>query len=429
MKVLLPLTWWKLGFIWLSGIESRRPPGRGRALFQNSMRVALIGLTISVAALSFTLAIVSGFQKHLANSVSNIGGHVIHLSTWRSLDEVKSMLKLAPKGVQKIESFWTSQGLVVGPKGGRGILIEGRRELSTTRIQVKSNWIGGTEGVDPVGVRVGKPLAEYLGVEKGSKIKILLPGIVQGAVEASVLSLLDHGTYELDSRLVWVDDSSLRAYLEGKQPEALGKRPGDAHGIRFYLDSKYSLSSNREKLSSWINEYSQAISREKKFKELEPQVLSWEDQKRNLFGSIALDKAMLSVVLSLLVLVAVLNVAATLVVLFLERDKDMAVVLALGMSRLQLVQWISVQGLSLGFVGAFCGILISYLAGQWVLNLPFLKIPAEIYNMSSLPFSFEWAEQGKVLLFGLLTSFVASLLVAIRLSSVNLVQLMGYNRR
>jgi lipoprotein-releasing system permease protein len=424
----LPYPWWKLGFLWLAGLKSRRAPGRGKALFQNSLRVAIIGLAFGVAALSITLSIVSGFQRRLAVSVSSSLGHVAQFTKWRTQAELERFVKLAPSGVERVEAIWMSQALVVGKKGGRGVMVEGRRTIYPKSAKHTKDLDSESSNLRTVTVKIGKALADYIGVHQGDTIKILLPGIFQSPIPAMVTALVDHGMYNIDSRLLWVDDTSLKEFLSLEAPGELSKRPGDAHGLRFYLDKKFSSPTQQQALLNWKNAYAEKLSADPRLGESSPILRTWEEQKRNVFGGIGMDKLYLTVVMSLLTLVAVLNVASTLVVLFLERDRDLAVLQALGMSRGQLIQWVTFQGFLTGLVGAVLGLAVSFGIALLLERLPIAQIPADVYNLSRVPFSFEWKEQVSVFGFGLLAALVVSLGVALRLSKVQLVQLMGYRR-
>lgn len=409
---MLPLEWWKLSFIWLTQTGSRTPPAR-KGLLSNSFHSSVLGLALSVAALSVTLAIFTGFEGVLARSISASLGHVTHFTRWRPQAELDDLIKRAPPGVVKAVSFWTSQGLIVGPKGGRGVMIEGRRG---TGVEVPED--------SPVLVDLGKPLAETLGLKTGDSFRILLPGIIKGSVDARVHDILEYGMHDIDSRLAIVIDESLRPVIQRLDPESYANRPGDGHGVRYALSSD---PENLTQLNAWMQTYRKDI----EAAGLEDNTAiyrSWKDLQKNLLGSIGLDKKVLVVLMGLLTLVATLNVAATLVVLFLERDREMAVLRALGLSPRKMVVWIGIQGFLMGLIASGLGLLLGRFFGFVIQKLPWAQLPSEIYHIHQLPLTFDFREQGVTFLFGIATACGIAVILGRQLAHTKLLNILGQRR-
>ncbi len=424
-KSILPWAWWKLGWLWLSNLRERSASVR-RGLFQTSLKVAVLSLSLGVGALSVTLAIVSGFEWTLGKSVSEAQGHVAHvLAKWQTREELDRYVSSMSSRYERAYLFWNSQGLVVGPKGGRGVLIEGRRLISSKDEVVTRNSDG--DGAE-VRVELGSALAQYLGVKDGESVKILLPGILKGSVEAKITKLISHGMYEIDSRLVLLDDASLHAYLQRVDPEALDERPGDGHGLRYFFAEDAVKTKSERDLKIWVDDYSKVINSLDPNDASSHRVLSWREQKASLFKGIAYNRKELSLILSLLTLVAALNVAATLVVLFLERDREMAIIQALGLSPRGLCQWIGIQGLMLGLISSGLGLLLGHVLGWTLQQLPFAKLPPDIYNLKALPLKFLPSEQLAVFIFGVLSALLVATFIGYRLSRVNLLGVLGQRR-
>lgn len=422
---MLPLEWWKLSYYWLSNLKSRSPVGRRGGLFRNSMRAASFGLALSVAALSVTVALVTGFQRTLSSAAARSLGHVVYYGAWRFEPELQKISQLAQANglpVERIESFWSSQGLLVGPKGGRGVLIEGRNQRTLAQ-----DTVAPLLPKDEVSISLGKPLAEYLGVKVGDSVRVLLPGVVKAPVEARVRALLSYGMYEVDSRLAVIDDATLRRHLTQYEPDTFAQRPGDAHGLRFFFKDFEVGVGTEKKVSEWKERYRLALAGPT-VGEKDPVLRTWTEQKKNLFGAVETDKKILSLVLSLLTLVAALNIGATLVVLFLERDREIATLRAIGLSPGQLVQWILSQGFLLGVFSSGAGMLLGRLMAWALQAMPFAKVPEEIYNVPTLPLYFAAAEQGTIFAFGVAASILAALVLGWGLSRQNMVLVLGHRR-
>lgn len=413
---MMPWAWWKLSFFWFLNLESRAPGGK-RTLVSGSIRGALFGLGLGVAALLVTLGIFRGFDNALATSLSGSLGHVTAFTGWKTFDEIDKMIAHAPPGVARAIPFWTTQGLVVGPQGGRGVMIEGRARTGRTFDPASGR----------VSVDLGATLAESLGLKLGDRFRILLPGILNGSVEAEVSGLIRSGMYDIDSRSALVIDESLRAVLAATNAPALHDRPGDAHGIRFQLDPTKLDARSEDGLNAWVNSFRTKLGAAG-LDGANDVYRTWRELQRNLIGSIGVDKFVLIVIMGLVVCVATLNVAATLVVLFLERDREIAVLRAIGLSRGGLTGWIATQGFMLGVAGSLVGLALAAIAAWGLPKLPWAQLPPEIYHIGALPMDVSAADAWGAVLFGTLASVVLSTILGRHLATTPYLASLGQRR-
>jgi lipoprotein-releasing system permease protein len=407
---ILPREWWKLSALWLLNLKGRTPRAR-RALVGHSVRVALLGLSCGLAALSLTLAIVSGFEWTLSSYAASTSGDVFHQNSWSSFQDLKKRVEQAPsEGVRGLEVFWAAPALIVGPEGGRGVTLEAGRRFDTVDEFLALEWDDAPAPDEEIlKVELGKALAETLKAELGSKIRILVPGVMRGSLEAEVAVIRSLGIYELDSRWLKVEEGPLRAQLRARDPNAFAARPGDAHGIRYFLDEIYHRPDSKERLERWRDAYAANLEASPDENLHDPFLRTWIEQRQYLLGSIGLDKLVLTIILGLLCLVAGLNVAAALVVLFLERDREIAVLRAVGLSRGQLLSWILIQGTLMGGVASVGGLALGRLFGWILQSLPIAQLPSQVYNLSEIPLKYVLFEQAAVFVFGVMAAWSLSL--------------------
>ncbi|MEI7440530.1 MAG: FtsX-like permease family protein [bacterium] len=409
---MLTKEWWLLTYKWLFGQKKAgQEIRRASYLMGASLWVALISGALGVGALSFVRALVTGFETQLALGVSDFFGPLSYKSGWRSEKEHEL---LAQKISYPVESYWQGQGLLVGPKTGRGVMLEGRRMWGASQHCSSSNEI-------PL-LTIGQNLAESLGVQAGQNLKILLPGLIKGSLNVKVNAIKSFGLQELDARRVILDDLSLHCYLKvsGKM---LMERPGDYLGFRFYPK----ISPNDEVALMGEVAVLQKLIKET-LRDAQPQVKTSKEQNRNFFKGLGFDRAVLSVVLGFLTLAACLNVAAALFVIFFERDKDMMTLRALGMSPLQMRRWILIQGFMIGLLGSTLGMIGSGAAALLFEKGKLIKLPPEVYNLDHLVFSFSWPEQLGVFLFGVGSALFISWGVAYLLSRMKIVEVLSHRR-
>lgn len=422
MKFILPKSWWKLSFRWLFSPESRGPVAF--LLSRGSLRIAIAGLAIGVTAMSLTMAIFSGFQNVISKSVISARGHVVHITPWLFEEQAVSLAeRIKNQDIERVQMFWTSQALLVGPKGGRGVRIEGVKDFFPD----KTSLLPSVEANKSIQLQVslGKSLADYLGVQKGDDLKILLPGIITSPVKATVGELLQIGMHDIDSRLVRVRDVDLKYWVKQQKLNSFNDRAGDFHGIRFFLNSRYDGIGSISDLKIWQSRYFTLV--KDAFKN-PPMIHNWQVFHQNLLGAAAEQKKYVAWIFLLIKLVAALNIAACLVIVFLERDRDMAILQAMGMARKQFITWISLQGLLLGVAAAVVGMLFSFVLSFVIQYSPLGKLPYEIYEVERLPINFLFSEQIVVVVFSMLVATTVAFVLAFALSRMKLLSVLGQRR-
>ncbi len=405
--------WWLLTFRWLFWNNTgagKKNPRSASYLTGASLAVALVSSALGVGALSFVRALVTGFETQLSLGVAQFFGPLSYKSGWRTEAEHEW---IAEKLDYKSESYWQGQALIVGPKMGRGVLVEGRRDWKTTSPCAASTLPE---------VTLGKNLASSLGVKEGDNLRVLLPGLYRGALQSKVAKITSFGLQELDARRIILNDSTLRCYLKFAEKTLTGK-PGDYLGIRFYPPinpmSDLDLDGEALKLKALITST---------LRDSDPQIKSWREQRANFFRGLGFDRAVLSVVLGFLTLAASLNVAAALFVIFFERDKDMMTLRAIGMAPGQMRNWILIQGFCMGCVGTFLGLAGSFLTAMAFEKWKLIELPPEVYHIDHLAFVFQWPEQLGVLIFGILSSLAVSFLVGHLLARMKMVEVLSHRR-
>ncbi len=412
--IFLPLEWWKLSALWLLNLKNRTPRAR-RALVGHSVRIALLGLGCGLAALSLTLAIVSGFEWTLSSYAAETGGDVLHQNPWSNFEGLKKRARLAPRdGLKGIEVFWAAPALIVGPEGGRGVTLEAGRRFDSVEAFLEAPVdlpAASSPESSRLPVELGRALADSLKAQTGSRLRILVPGVMRGSLEAEVVQIRDLGIYELESRWVKADEAALRARLKQRDPQAFESRPGDAHGLRYFLEDRFHEPHSKDLLDDWRDRYKVALEAAEDPELADPYLRTWIEQRQYLLGSIGLDKLVLTVILGLLCLVAGLNVAAALVVLFLERDREIAVLRAVGLSRSQLLSWILIQGTLMGLVASLGGLVLGRVFGEILQSLPIAQLPSQVYNLSVLPLKYVFREQVWVFVYGVAAAWMLSLIL------------------
>ena len=143
-------------------------------------------------------------------------------------------------------------------------------------------------------------------------------------------------------------------------------------------------------------------------------VSTWMELNRVFFSALKLEKIVMFIILSLIILVAAFNIFATLTVGVVEKTKDIGILKSLGFTRKRIARIFSLQGLLLGFIGTFSGAVLGLGLCLILAKYPFIKLPEEIYYIEYLPMAIKYRDVGLIIFVGIGLSFIFSLLPAVR---------------
>ncbi len=372
---------------------------RGEILY-----LSLLGLALGVAALVVAMAVVSGYQSTLRRAVIDITGHVI-VTGQRPLAEqgrqvAEQMAPLLGESLVAQTAFVQLEAIVAHEGQVSGVFIEGMDPDNFTEVlNLEGRLLEGRfleSNVTLPEALIGRGLASRLGLGVGDEIRLVIPasaGFDGGGVRSrlqrfQVVGILDLGRYDFNLRFVGV---------ELKQAQEFAQIGDYITGFRLRLSSDdlarpASLSLGRE-LGRLVF------------------VTDWQDINRSLFEAAALEKIVIFLVLSLMIVAASFTVASTLLISVVRRYRDISVLRAMGATSRNIWQLFTLQGLLIGFVGALLGIglgLLGCWAFIWGLET-FAIFPAEIYKLDSIELDLRFTDLLVIVLACVGVCFLATL--------------------
>jgi lipoprotein-releasing system permease protein len=220
----------------------------------------------------------------------------------------------------------------------------------------------------------------------------------------------------------------LASFLEKNDPETYATRPGDAHGIRFFMDDSWSSVSEYSKLQNWAIDYFEFIQNSALQSFKNSTLQTYRDARKNVFRSVGYNKYELALIMGILVLVASLNVGATFVVLFLERERELAIMQAMGWSSWRIRVWMIQVAVALGVLVSGVAVVFSWFVGNFLEYSGLVSLPASVYDINGLPLTFEIKELLMVCVGGVLCCIFVAWLMGRKLSRVNLPEVLSYRR-
>jgi len=360
-------------FIALRYLMSRK---RHRAVSFNTT-VSIAGIALGVMVLIVVLSVMNGYTETMRKKILGVNAHIVvtHFSGFiRDYRERTAELKRI-EGVDSTSSFLMSQVMVSHGRKARGIFIRGvnvEDERSTTTIHehiISGDFDDLDRSPGQPAIVLGRELARILDVSTGDVVNVMTPaaagtgrGLRPRIGRFRVVGVFDMGMYEYDSSLAVVSLHALQSFLgTGDRVNVIEIRTKD-------MDTAPALADRIEKL-------------------LGPGFFArhWMEMNRNLFASLRLQKAVLFLILTMIIIVAAFNIASTMTMNVKEKKREIAILRAMGATSGGIMKIFLVQGVLIGLSGTAAGVAAAFLAGYLIGNLDLVRLPADIYYLSHLP--------------------------------------------
>lgn len=363
-------------FLALRYLRSQRKHRLARA----TTLIAVLGIGAGVASLIVALALADGFRDEMREKILKGTAHITvmrgdgqPLGNYR---EVASQVA-SVAGVLGAAGTTYDGAIIIGPKGSaygvlRGIdqsSLQMANDISATIVRGSIEPVfsrDGDERILPSAV-LGAELATRLGVDVGDTVDIISAQSAFSSPNSNrrrvrVAGVSRSGLFEYDSTWIYVSLETLAAFA------------GDAHAasvvsvqVTDIFNVKQTAAQIRQKLGSAYL------------------VIDWQDANRPLFTSLTLERRIGVMIIALIVLIATLNITTTLILLVMERRRDIAILNAMGATPNGIMTIFVIEGAILGMCGAVAGVLMGVIATLAANRYHLISLPPDVYSISSVP--------------------------------------------
>jgi lipoprotein-releasing system permease protein len=344
----------------------------------------------------------NGFRADLMSKILGVNSHILVLKYGGAFDDYKKIAERVNKldGVVASTPFIYAQIMANNLGNASGALLRGVDPENAAKVvnfdeMIKEGSLASLEGEaeGSPAIVVGRELSKQIGVGPGDMITLLSPegkltplGRSPNTRKFKVTGIFDSGMYEYDASMVFVSLKEAQDFLGLKdrvtglevKVEDIDKSDKIAKQIQTELGYPY-----------WTKD--------------------WKVMNRSLVSALELEKITMFVILTMIVLVGALNIISTLVMVVMEKTRDIAILRAMGASAKSIMLIFMFQGLLVGLVGTITGLTlglgICHLLGKY----KFISLPADVYYISTLPVQVEFIDVSLVALSAVLISFVATL--------------------
>ena len=407
----------------LVGLRYTRARRRNRFISINSL-VSMIGIAVGVWALIVVLSVMNGFQKEVRERILGVASHVQISAAGGRLADWQSIAKIAGKQPHVLATapFVQAQAMLAAGQAVRGALVRGILPEQEDKVaDLGQHMRLGTLGAlkpGGFGVVLGADLARALRVLPGDKVVFVAPqglvtpaGVIPRLKQFTLVGIFEAGIADADAAL---------ALVHMQDAQALYQLGDNVTGVRLKLDDLFAARPVARELLAQLPQDTYAT--------------DWTQTNANFFRAVEIEKRMMFIILTLIVLVAAINIISTLVVAVKDKQADIAILRTLGARPGSVMQIFIVQGMIIGVIGTLVGVGLGVITAinidvivpaiENVLGFKFLS--KDVYLIPELPSDLQSGDVLAITAMALVLSFVATLYPSWSASRINPAEALRY---
>jgi lipoprotein-releasing system permease protein len=384
---------------------------------------SFLGIMLGVATLIIVMAVMNGFRKELLGKILGLNGHILVQPLESPLTDYEAVAERISKvqGIRVAVPIVEGQALASSPFNAAGVLVRGIRAADLAQIPSIAQNIkqGSLEGFDQgQGVVIGRRLADQLTLRAGDSVTMVAP---RGAVTPmgttprikpyKIAAVFEIGMSEYDAAFVFMPLTEAQAYFN---------RSNDVTAIEVYT-------ANPDQITRFRQLVSEAAQR--------PIFLvDWRQRNSTFFSALQVERNVMFLILTLIILVAAFNIASSLIMLVKDKGKDIGILRTMGATQGAIMRVFLITGAAIGVVGAITGFVVGLLVClnieslrqfmSWLTNTELFS--PELYFLSKLPADLDAGETTAVVVMALALSLLATLYPSWRAARLDPVEALRY---
>jgi len=329
---------------------------------------SFIGISLGVAVLIIVMSVMNGFRTELINKIVGFNAHII-VKPYDSPVDVKKLNDNYLKAVSKESVFSnTGEAVIISKDYTKGLVLRGysSKDYSKLEIVKKGNFTGNSNNLTDNYISIGKELSFDLNLQVGDKIMIMSPSGVRTIIgelpkqQAFVInSIFDSGLAEFDQNVAFININSLENFFdlddEKRNLEIYLKNPQNIEVLKINVQNVFK------------NNF----------------VYSWADMNSSLFSALKVERNMMFIILSLIIIVAAFNIISGLTILVKNKTREIAILKSIGVLNKSIIKIFFLVGLIIGTTATFFGIFMGVIFSIYIEN--FRIFLSEIFNISLFP--------------------------------------------
>ena len=380
---------------------------------------SFLGIMLGVAILIIVMSVMNGFKKDLTNKILGLNPHVvIQPNSFQIDDNYISRLKKDFKDI-KISKTFSGEGIVIVNDQAKGVILKGveKNEKNITKFFDDFLSTGNLNNLNNNKVFIGSELAYNLKLKKGDNLNLMTSSFVGTPLgnlpkqeNFKVAGVFNTGFVEFDQNIIFLNIEDALSIFDKKNQD---------QNIEIYLDDPLDANIYKEKIQKLNENYF---------------IYTWSDLNKSLFSALKVERNVMFIILSLIIVVAAFNIISGLTILIKNKTKEIAILKTLGLSNQSIKRTFFLTGLTIGFFATLSGIILGIL---FSINIEKIRIflsfafnleifPSDIYFLEKLPYEININSILLVFTISLVISAIASYLPATKISKMNTFRALRY---
>ena len=380
---------------------------------------SFIGISLGVAVLIIVMSVMNGFRSELINKIVGFNAHV----TVKPYENAIDIKKLNNKNLKIIsyELVFSNSGeaIVINKDYTKGLLLRGykREDFSKLEIVKQNSFIGNPDDLYENNISIGKELSFDLNLKRGDKIMIMSPSGIQTIIgdlpkqqSFIINSIYDSGLAEFNKNVAFININTLDVFFD------LSKKD---RNLEIYLKDPVNIEKLKEKIQLIFNE---------EF------VYSWSDINSSLFSALKVERNVMFIILSLIIIVAAFNIISGLTILVKNKTREIAILKSIGVLNKSIIKIFFLVGVIIGTSATFFGIFLGVMFSLYIEKIRFFLsdifnislFPEEIYFLNKMPSEIEPNSIFIISFCSIIITILVSIFPAIKASKLDPVKALKY---
>ena len=340
---------------------------------------SFLGIALGVAVLIIVMSVMNGFRTELIDKILGFNAHIIikpyeKKIESQNLNELNSLSNI----IEKTMFSFNGEGILINKDVTKGILVRGylKNDLKKINLIQKGIFEGSLENFNKNTVSIGKDLAISLDLKVDDKITLMSSAGIQTIIGSlpkqesfTISSIFNSGFAEFDQNVIFMPVEDAISFFEASDDDLF---------LEIYLKKPEHVEEAKKKIQNLFSDYF---------------VYSWADLNQSFFGALKVERNVMFIILSLIIVVAAFNIISGLTILVKNKTKEIAILRTLGVSKKSIAKIFFLVGFSIGFFATLTGVLLGVLFSYNIEKIRSLLsdlfnislFPEEIYFLSKMP--------------------------------------------
>jgi len=373
---------------------------------------SFIGISLGVAVLIIVMSVMNGFRTELIDKIVGFNAHAI-------VKPYNKSLKFMYDGDLAINIFSNDgEAVILNKDNTKGVLLKGYLEKDFRNLKIINNQeFFGSKNLNNNSISIGREMSFNLNVDIGDTISIMSPSGVQTLVGSlpkqesfKIISIFDSGLSDYNENIAYINLETLESFFDKKQ---------DDRFLEIYFQNPKNIEIHKTNLRKLFPD---------------DLVYTWADMNKSLFSALKVERNVMFVILSLIIIVAAFNIISGLTILVKNKTRDIGILKSIGVTNKSIMKIFFLVGFIIGTGATFFGIIVGTLFSYYVENIKeFISntfdltlFPEEIYFLNSMPSEIDPGSIILIAFCSIITTIIVSIYPAAKASSLDTVKTLKY---